>query len=433
MVDQKQLEQNLNAMYGLSQGVNENLCAVENGFIRNLYSMSLEHSRTAGRMLTFVMQNLANKRGNIAQRGIAASEKAVYDVTKFTPLVGAWGAKTVMEEIAYYRALTQRMPTEDGGVWVSNNAYALLIDYLLASSLCYVEVFHSTTNVDKFYATRNRFIAGRMAGLQDGDTKKFTSYLSVSQEMYEEKKLKALVLKQKKVGYSITQPRSQIDLALNVKIVPVFMMTSFVEGITQFLQDKIVQFTYVKDNLSERVLESTLSRGILSSMYDDEFVGLIQHGIDTRLNRGFIKLPECGISKYDATGVRSLNIARITDIAVVQDVDRRYIDVDFDTILPSFKETVNNCRDAKVLARIYMELLQQEPTQANLPELRNAITSHVDILYRAGTTTMQRSLHDYMVDRASIFTTYNGGKPREYTGLVPPNYGDDDSFTLGLK
>ena len=32
----------------------------------------------------------------------------------------------------------------------------LFIDYLLAGSLCYVEVFKKEGTVDKFYATKNR-------------------------------------------------------------------------------------------------------------------------------------------------------------------------------------------------------------------------------------------------------------------------------------
>lgn len=432
MQDQKMLDHNLNAMYGLSQGVNENLGAVDNGFIRNLYSMSVEQARAEGRMLTFVMQNLANKRGSIAERGVSAASKAVWDVTKFTPLVGAFGSRTVLEEVAYYRALTMNLPTEDGGKWVAANAYALLMDYLLASSLCYVEVFHSATHVDKFYATRNRFIAGRMAGLEDGDTKKFINYLTPSKEMYEEKKLKALTLKPKKGGYSVTQPRTQLDLGLNIKIIPVFMMTSFAEGISQFLKDKVVQFTYIKDNLQERVLETTLSRGILVDIYGPEFVDTMLAGVDLKFNRGFIKLPEVGISKYDETGVRSLNLARITDIKQLSTVDLRFVDVDFDTILRSFKETVASCRDGHVLMRMHLELTGKEAPAVSLPELRNMITSHIDLAHRVGTTTLLRSLHLYMLEREQIFTTYNGGKPREYTGIVG-DLDEDDSFSFGLK
>jgi hypothetical protein len=205
-------------------------------------------------------------------------------------------------------------------------------------------------------------------------------------------------------------------------------MSSFYEGVRKVLESSIVKFNYIKDNLSEREFITTLNPAILSQYYQGDFVSKMLRGVELRLDRGYVKLPELGISKYDDTGIRSLNLSRITKVEVLQDFDARYIEVDFNTIHPAFRETVANMSDRLVLSTIYQDLTGQDPQVTTTLELRESILSFTDGQVAVGTTMALRYLHDYMVQRKQFFPLYNDGKPIQYDGL----FGGNSGFNLGV-
>jgi hypothetical protein len=406
----------LNQVYSLTNGqFLEQVYALDNPFIRQLVTLATNEAKNL-KVVSFVFKDKLNNRGEIAQKGMKAAEKSVIDICKLTPLVGGQGIKTLLDEVATYRANLLGFE-QVGPTFAKDNADILMVDYLLASCLCYVEVFDNSANVEKFFATRNRFIAGGIVGEPPEATVKYHSYLQAYAANYQTRQLKVLKLSSNKTGFKIVQPRSFVDFNKSIKVTPLFLMTAFVEGVSEVLRNNIVRFRYIKDNLQERELISTLSPEILLTHYDQDRVQRVMTGVGSQLNRGYVKLPELGASKYDSTGTRSLNISRITSVDVIDTFDSRFIDVDFDTILPNFKETVNNLRNLSVIAMVHEDLIGQPIQTQNIAELRNIINSYVDGQYAMGTTTALRYIHTYMVQRAQIFNTYNGGKPAQYGSI----------------
>lgn len=402
----------------------EEVYAVDNLFIRQLVNLSIESAKNL-KVVSFVFKDKVNNRGEIQQRGIKASEKSVIDICKLTPLVDRENHRTVLDEVATYR--TKLLGFDYAGPnFAKEYADILMVDYLLSAALCYVEVFDSSHNVEKFFATRNRFIAGAIVGASDQETSKYQSYLQAYAANYQSRQLKVLKLNMNKKGFKIVQPRSFVDFNKSVKVTPLFLMTSFIKGLSDILSHNIVKFKYIKDNMTERELITTLSTEILLKYYDNEFVTKMMSGVDSVLTRGYIKLPELGISKYDNTGTRSLNISRITSVEIVDTFDSSFINVDFEMILPSFKDTVDRLNNPNILMMIHEDLTGTRAQVTNIFELKNAINSFVDGQYAIGTTTALRYMHKYMIQRPQIFNSYHGGIPMQY-GEVKSN------FNLGIE
>lgn len=410
----------------LNRQVNHQLCALDTPFINQLAALS-KSSASNLKIVSFVLKDRMQNRGEIAQRGVSASEKSVIDINKLTPLVEPRFG-TLANEIARYRAHSLAIP--DSANFADANRDMLMIDYLLGSSLCFVEVFDSGS-VTKFFATRNRFIAGELAGLEPKDTAEYVNYLTAYPANYETRQLKVLKISATNKAFKITKPRSSLDFNRSIKVTPLFLMTSFVEGLSDILNNNIVKFTYIKDNMTEREFITTMSVGILNRFYDTETVAKIFSGIGTFLNRGYVRVPELGLSKYDASGVRALNVSRITSIEVVNSFDTSFIDVDFDRIMPNFKETIFQLRDQSVLGIIYEELINRPASGLSVPELRDAIVSFVEGQYTVGTTTALRQLHKYMDSRKNVFKAYNGGKPVDFGGNGF-NGANGNGFNMGV-
>lgn len=413
-----------NQVYSLTNGnYLDEICAVDNIFIRQLANLSADGAKNL-KVVSFIIKDKVNNRGEIAKRGIRPDEKSVMDICKLAPLVDGVRSKNLLEEVAKFRASTLNFHEVGPNFWKENEEI-LMIDYLLSACLCYVEIFDSTANVEKFFATRNRFIAGGVTGLRAEDTSKYVSYLTTYPVNYQSKQLKILKLNVNKSGMKIVQPRSFIDFNRNIKITPLFMMTSFVQGLEETLRTRIVKFKYIKDNMTEREFITTLSPEILLTHYDEKFVQKMMSNVTSQLIRGYVRLPELGISKYDASGVRALNISRITSVEVINEFDTSFINVDFETILPAFKETINNMRDVRILAMVHEDLTGKLPQDENAFEIRNALISFVDGQYALGTTTALRYIHKYMVSRKQFFPLYNGGTPVQYGSI-------DSNFNLGV-
>lgn len=425
------MEQNQQDIFSLTTGQRiDNLATVDNIFIRQLAYLAQEQAKQL-KYISFVMRDKVNHRGEIMHKGIRPDMKSVIDLCKLTPLRNK-DAHNLQDEIAMYRASKLGYSITDG--WWSQNKEMLMVDYLLAASLCYVEVFDGSSKVDKFFATRNRFIAGMVAGVDANETANLVNYLATEPINYESRQLKALKLSTQKTGFKITRPRSAIDFYKNnVKITPLFLMIEFYNGLQEALQTQALKITYIKDNLTERDFITTLSPQILLTYYPDDFVQMMMANIETRLARGFVRLPELGISKYDSTGVRALNISRITKVELLplEQFDSSYIDVNFNLILPNLKEALFDIKDKNVLSMIFEEMtntpvpLEIKQSEYMLAELRNALISFIDSQFAIGTTTALRYFHKYMVARSQFFPKYNGGKPVQVSSIF------DRTFNLG--
>lgn len=393
------------------------LNTVDNFFIRQLYGLAVTNAKNY-KMLGILLNNPVN--GN----------KTVLDICQLPALLDKENCKNIVEDVAKYRWGKLDF-NFDKDFW-KERSNLLFLDYILSSCLCYVEVYDDNSggkksnNVDKFYATRNRFIAARIAEIEDNETSKYVNYLTPVLADYRIGSLRVLKLNRQKKGFKITQPRSAINFNKSVRVTPLFFIGAFMQGITPLLKDNIVKFKYIKDNGQERELITTLSKDVFTKYYGSVYAEDIISKYEMKMDRGYLRVPELGCSKYDDSGLRALNINRITSLETVDSFDSSYIEVDFNTIIPTFKATVEAIRNVQAVGIIYQTLMGENPGDKDIITLRSEIMTYVDGRFAIGTTTFQKELHNYMLKYNMVFKGYNG-KPNKLSLEMPNN------FNLGLE
>lgn len=401
------------------------LNTVDNGFIRQLYMLALKSAQSK-KMLGIITNNFISSKS----KNEVNQDNSVLNICQLTPLVDKENCTNLVEDIAKYRWNSLSFDF-DKDFW-KEKSNLLFLDYILSSCLCYVEVYENgssmgkkTNSVDKFYATRNRFIAGRVAKVDDKETSKYINYLTSVLADYRMNSLRVLKLSRQKKGFKITQPRSAINFNKAVKVTPLFFITAFVKGITPILKENMVKFKYIKDNGQERELVTTLSTDIFEKYYNKDYAENVVKAAEMKIDRGYMKVPELGCSKYDETGLRALNLNRITSIEVVDNFDTSYIDVDFKGIIPTFKATIEAIKNEEVLGLIYQSLMNESPEGKDIQTIRSEILVYVDGRYAIGTTTFQKELHNYMMKYKMVFKGYTG-KPSNLSIDVA------NTFNMGL-
>ena len=238
------------------------LNSVDNEFIRQLYMLALKTAKSR-KMVGIVTENFLSSRGDLSNS--FGSSSSVLNICQLSPLLDKENCSNIVEDIAKYR--WEKLSFDfDKNYWKERSTL-LFLDYILSSCLCYVEVYETgsasgkkTNNVDKFYATRNRFIAAGVANISENETSKYVNYLTPVLADYKMSSLRVLKLNRQKKGFKITQPRSAINFNKAVKVTPLFFISAFVQGITPIMKDNIVKFKYIKDNGQERELVTTLSK-----------------------------------------------------------------------------------------------------------------------------------------------------------------------------
>ena len=389
----------------------EQLQAVDNLFIRQLFILSCNAAKQ-NKMLTILSDNLIRD-NSITSANLSNISDCTMNICDLPPLLDKVNCKSIVEDIAKYRWSKLNFQYDDN-FW-KERTNLLFLDYILSACFCYVEIFDLTSTgkrsnmVEKFYATRNRFIAAKVANIPVDETSKYINYLSPILPDYKMESLRVLKLSHSRKGYKISQPRSSINFTRMVKVTPLFFISSFLQGLSPLLKDNIVKFTYVKDNGQEREIYTTLSKDIFKKYYDDTYIDNIMSKVELKMDRGYLKIPELGCSKYDDTGLRALNLTRITHIDVVDSFDTSYINVDFKNIIPTFKATVEAINNKEAIYYIYMALIGKEPSDAkDIIKMRSDIMSYVDGRFAIGTTTFQKELHNFMLKYKMIFKGYTG-------------------------
>lgn len=416
-------------IYSLTEGKYiEQLNSVDNMFIRQLYVLSVNTAKNK-KMLGIVTNNFLSNRGDIQNKDIM--DKSVLNVCNLSPLVDKDHCKNIVEDIAKYR--WEKLSFNYSADYWKSKSTLLFLDYILSSCLCYVEVFEKGSSnksnmVDKFYATRNRFIAANVAKIDANETSKYVNYLTPALSDYKIDSLRVLKLSRQKKGFKITQPRSAINFSKAVKVTPVFFINTFIQGLIPVLKDNIVKFKYIKDNGQERELVTTLSKSIFEKYYDKNYAENIVSKCEMKMDRGYLRVPELGCSKYDETGVRALNISRITSIDIVDTFDSSFIDVDFNSIIPTFKATIEAINNDEAIKLLYQLLLNKVPdTNKSLSDLKSEIMVYVDGRFAIGTSTFQKELHKFMLKYNMVFKGYTG-KPNVSAMSI-----EDNSFNLGFE
>lgn len=310
----------------------------------------------------------------------------------------------------------------------------LVYDYLMSISLCYVEVPKWVTkygkaepSYDKFLVTRNPQIMATWMGSTSAEMQaKYSPRINHTQINLFNNELKFVKLNHTAKGNTISVPRKAYTIT-KMTCIPFYMLYAFLEGAKTVYSDKIVEFTYLKDNGTERVLATTLNQDILRQFYEPNFVAQMLSGVDintlklggmlvsSSFHRGYIKVPEVGASIYDGTGCRSLNFARLLKARVlnVSDIDRTYINVDLSSVLENFSDAVDYLvkTNKDAIGQVYKLVTDEDmpnPDTEPLPVIIAHLKEYTQTRATLLSTTYLRSLHKLMISNPLLFPLYTG-------------------------
>lgn len=322
----------------------------------------------------------------------------------------------------------------------------LFYDYLMTISICYIEIPKYVTKdgmpmatYDKFLCTRNPAIMGAWMGADPSEMQaKYSSRITSRQVEFNINELRCVKLNHTNKGNSITVPRTAYNVE-KMTCIPMYMLYAFVEGFKPLIQDGIVKFSYLKDNGTIRELATTLNEDILKDYYDDNiFINTMLSGVDintvqqggmtlsSKMNRGYIKVPELGASVYDGTGVRSLNIARLLKAEKIDSVDRTFLKVDLNSVPTNFNNgidyIVKTMPDS--LKDCYKALVGEEFDEtkcSSIPVMAETCKSYVAGRSAFLSTSYHRDLHVFMVSHPEWFPLYTGKPAQQITSSA--NFG----------
>lgn len=380
------------------------------------------------------------------------TKAGVVDFTKVNGMVNQ--SVSLLDEVADYRADVYEQVFQSKIHFDKDSKLKekyLFIDYLLSSSLCYIEIPKYVTkegvaqqSYDKFLVTRNSAVMGAWMGMSTEEMQvKYGA--KVTSNIYEltsgEVKFVKCVSGAK--GNTISVPRSSFSVDNITTCIPLFMLHAFMKGLEPYHMDGILKFIYLKDNNTTRELCTTTSNAILMDYYHDQMrVDMMLNATDvnttkiggmqlsSKQHRGYVKVPELGLSKYDATGVRALNIARILTVEKISEVDRSFIDVDLDSCTGNFYDNldylVSHFPDK--LPEVYSKLCGDAgtlPSDSSHATIVDAIHKFVDVRNILLSTTFHKALHRYMLSNPDLFPYYTG-LPRQQTST-------DSSENFGVE
>lgn len=356
-------------------------------------------------------------------------EYNVIDFAKFNGFVDK--SKSLIDEIVDFRSESYK----------NNNIYfdldndlqkkLIFYDYLMSVSVCYVEVPKWTTkngyqqeSYDKFLVTKNPALMGTWMGQSASEMQiRYSVRIGANAVDYNNNEIRFAKLSTSKKGNTITIPRTPFKVE-KMSCIPLYMLYAFVEGFKPIIQDNIVKFSYLKDNGTIRELATTLNENILMSYYSDNMfvstmlgqvdINTVQQGglmLSSKAHRGYIKVPEIGASRYDDTGARSLNIARLLKAEIVDSVDKSFIDVDLKSVCYSGELQLEYALNHKTadMHEIYKALTgeeaEQDLTDAEVLSKAEEYIRKNDMLF---STTYHRILHTFLVGHPTWFPEYTG-------------------------
>ncbi len=401
---------------------------------------------------TDYMYRIANKCGEMkipftwgSVLDLSKYDHAVQDLTDFTGLsdevTNMPNKLEIWQEIAWYNYsyFTHIWGTKIE--YTQNVQATMYLAYLLNSALCYVE-YPKVTNkkgtevvkYEKGIFTNNTRLISQWLGETDTNSiaftnAKYSSALTMSPSDFSEGKIKMIQLKESK-GKRVVA-KSPITVSYNgLSPMPLYMLSSFVDGIWNSLKTGILKFTYVKDNTSVREMYSTLNPTILREYYGTDadsmtFLQTMLGNSDAQMigtdivpnyhvSRGYIRLPELGISRYDITGCRALNLNRIMKIESVDSAPKDFINVFLDSVEETFVGHINRLmvkNDIDTLKEIHKDLvgepidmLMDMSPMFIVDDILNKVKTYIATL----TTTYKKELHMYMINRPHIFENYTG-------------------------
>ena len=363
--------------------------------------------------------------------GDTQKQAGVFDFTTFQGLVDS--SRTLEDEIVTERAAGYAGFNMSVDIKDPLKRRMLFFDYLMTTSVCYVEVPKFVTKAgmamqsfDKYLCTKNPYIMQIWMGadsVSEMQTKYSSKLQPNSTDMYEN------VVKYVKLGYgakgnTISMPRKFTSVE-KMTVIPLFMIATFVRGMRPSLEEGIVRCEYLKDNGTVRRLDTTINANLLQDMYKDNgFVATMLQNTDidgtelgalhvsSKMGRGYIKVPEVGASVYDATGARSLNINRLLTLRKIDktEADLSCINVDLASVVQNFKDCIDyaNNHMPETIPVLYKSLLDKEPDGRPNLDLIFDIYTDVDGKSAFLSTQFHKSLHGFMIANPAYFPLYTG-------------------------
>lgn len=381
--------------------------------------------------------------------GDQENKYGVLDLAQFEGLVDQ--SKTLFDEIVDYRLEVYK---KSNMFFQPNDLIkkTLFFDYLMTISMCYIEIpkYHTKEGVsqktyDKFLVTRNPNVMAIWLGATSNEMQvKYSTRISSNTFELSQGEIRAVKLSSSGKGNSIIAARTPFKVE-SMTCIPLFMSYAFMKGLENDLRNGLLRFSFLKDNNTIRVLDTTLSSDILMDYYHDRiFVEHILRGTDifesavagsagislgTKQHRGYVHVPEVGSSRYDATCCRSLNFARILKVERIAEADRSFIDVDLSSVVSSCNECIDYIveKTPDQLRLVYKAVTGEDYN--NNQESSGVVSCAVDLQRWIHTrevilsTTFQRSLHKFMIGNPQWFPFYTG-KPNNKV-VNSQNFGVD--------
>ena len=361
------------------------------------------------------------------------SENGLLDIAEFQGMLG--GTDNIFNEVAKERMMQlQGQDVYFGEDVMVDIKETMFYDYLLSSSICYIEFTKLATNksgvqyvkYEKFLATRNTDLIANWLGISKDEA--YSKYAERVESNYSNlwcNSLRVAKLVYKNDEHSVSIPRNPIQV-MSIRCVPLFCLNAFMLGVSQFIKTGILKFTYYKDNGTLRELTTTLNNDIYMKFYKDTnwtrnvmnncgYYSMLERGqkVSKELSRGYVRLPELGASKYDLSGNRTVNLGRIVKIEKLEekDVDTSYINVDLNSATKNFIM----CVDYLVKA-LPQEIKPMAIALTNGTFAENATVSNIQVAIESWvleqeailTTQFRRALHKFMVSNPLWFPNYTG-------------------------
>lgn len=307
---------------------------------------------------------------------------------------------------------------------------AVFIDYLLNISICYIELPKSyekggvkKVTYDKYIATKNSKLLSIWEDISEPECyAKYTKRIVPMEEDLRSGciKLAKLSISDKK-GVSISVPRNKINVE-NMKCMPIFMVNNFLKGIYPYLENGMLEILYAKDNNTERDMVTTLNMDIVNKYYGKGFTDMVSESIEfidniedeifliPKQNRGYIRVPELGCSRYDKTGVRSINIARILEMKQVQGFNTEFVDIDLDAVIGNFEVMSEGLciRNKEEFMNMVYTLCSVMPKIDDTSHLMSMIRVWISNNNSYHGTVFKRYLHNFMLSNPQWFKGYTG-------------------------
>lgn len=367
----------------------------------------------------------------------------VLDLAKFAGLQN--GGMSLIDEVSSVRRDLLVKSGYHVGELDDAKKKTLFYQYLMTVSICYVEVEKWKTvsgvtqpTYDKFLCTRNPAIIGAWMGITPGEAQaKYSARIKTDNAELDANIVRFVKLNQSAKGNSVTVPRTLVSTE-KMRCVPLFMLYAWMEGCKTVLQNNIVKFTFLKDNHTEREMCSTLSEDIIRRYYsDNNFISYMFGGIDinstqqggmmlsSKAHRGYVKLPELGSSIYDSSGTRSLNLARILEAKIVDDIDTSYINVSLTSVVPNFQNCLDYCVSnmpselIKIAKTFAPDIEVSEDTEASVIAIK--LSEWASMQETLLSTQFQRELHKMLIGNPQWFPLYTGVKTEQ--SPVSSNFG----------